>query len=286
MPLTIEQRETRRHAIGSSDAAAIMGVDPFKTAGDVWLVKTGRADDFEGNEHTRRGDLLEPALVTFAEQELGVKLKRGVQVVCKKHPELAANLDALHVDAFAPVEAKSSSNESEWGEPGSDQVPDRVIVQTHHQMFCIGPTARVAYVPVIVPEYKRFDFRMYRVERDDKLAEMIAERCLDFRMRYIVAGLVPDNFKPSIDVLKRVRRIPDTVAKVADTIVETYIAASEAFKAADKARDNAKAQLIAALDTAEAGQWSGGKFTYLTTKRKGYQVEACEFRQLRLMPNK
>lgn len=42
MPITQKQREFRRSHIGSSDIAAILGKDPYKTAYDVWLDKTGQ----------------------------------------------------------------------------------------------------------------------------------------------------------------------------------------------------------------------------------------------------
>ncbi len=41
MPITNRQRKLRQDHIGSSDMAAILGVDPWRTAYDVWLEKTG-----------------------------------------------------------------------------------------------------------------------------------------------------------------------------------------------------------------------------------------------------
>ena len=42
-----EWLEKRRHGIGGSDAAIIMGVSPFSSLMDLWLDKTGQ---FEANE--------------------------------------------------------------------------------------------------------------------------------------------------------------------------------------------------------------------------------------------
>ena len=40
--LTPEQIAERRNGIGASEVAAVLGIDPFKTAIDVWAEKTGR----------------------------------------------------------------------------------------------------------------------------------------------------------------------------------------------------------------------------------------------------
>jgi len=40
--LTTEQRAARMTGIGASECAAIMGFDPYRTAHQVWLEKTGR----------------------------------------------------------------------------------------------------------------------------------------------------------------------------------------------------------------------------------------------------
>ena len=45
MPITSAQRLARRNHIGASDLPAIMGLDTFKTAADVWLEKRGMLID-------------------------------------------------------------------------------------------------------------------------------------------------------------------------------------------------------------------------------------------------
>ena len=46
-----EWLEYRKQGIGGSDAAAIMGLNPWKTAMDVWLEKVGEfSEDTQDNE--------------------------------------------------------------------------------------------------------------------------------------------------------------------------------------------------------------------------------------------
>ena len=55
-----EWLELRRQGIGGSDAAAILGLNPWKTPMDVWLEKTGEfTRDDEENEQMYWGTVLE-----------------------------------------------------------------------------------------------------------------------------------------------------------------------------------------------------------------------------------
>ena len=47
-----EWREWRKGGVGASEVAAILGTCPYNTAHDIWLVKTGRKQGFEGNAFT------------------------------------------------------------------------------------------------------------------------------------------------------------------------------------------------------------------------------------------
>lgn len=286
--ITAEQRELRKHYIGSSDSPAIVGVDPYRSAADVFLEKTGQADGFDGNEHTDRGNLLEPVLIEWFAQHVGRPLRTsGLFVTRTDCGELCANLDAfLPPCDLAPggavVECKTSVNRDEWGEAGTDEVPERVIVQTHHAMWMVGPPCRVAFVPVLLPGFRSFDFRVYRVDRNDELADAVAEQCRRFKREHVDALVPPSDFRPSIEVLKRVRREPGKVIPLADDLVDRWIAAKAAEKQAREDREQTEAELVGALRDAEAGSYSRGLVIYMETKRKGYTVEPCAYRSLRL----
>lgn len=289
--ITAEDRQLRRRYIGSSDAPCLFGADPFKTAADLWLMKTGRAEDAETNDAMRRGNFLEPAIIAWAEEHLGRPLRRtGLFVRRPDCDELCANLDAFLppcdvAPGGAVIEAKTAStatNPDEWGEAGSDEVPERVIIQNHHAMWLVGQPCRVAFVPVLLPVFGRFDFRMYRVERNDELAEAIAAEGRRFKREYVDGNTPPPDVLPSLEVLKRVRREPATVEDVPDDVVDAWIAERAARLDAEKREEAAQAALLAAMKSAEGGRHSGGLVTYLETHRKAYAVEAKSYRQLRL----
>lgn len=279
--ITEQQRQQRRNFIGSSDAAALFGLDPFKTAADVYLEKTGRVTPDEGSEATDRGTLLEPAVLDWAQREIGVEFARGVMLTSEP---LAANFDGLSFES-APafvVEAKTTTACADWGDPGTDEVPERVIVQVHHQFAVAGPAFRLAYVPVLMPLFGRFVFRMYRVERRDDLAEAVADAGREFMLKHVRADTPPPDCLPMLDTLRRMVRQPNKTVPLDEGIAASLIKARAAKSECEKACKDVERIVLAALGDAEAGEFPGGRITYLETKRKGYTVAESSYRTLRV----
>jgi predicted phage-related endonuclease len=92
MPITNEIRERRRRFLGSSDISAIIGVNQYRNAGDLWLDKTGRLTDDKGSTASRSGQHLEEAALRMFEEERGVKLARDIWLDDGEF--FCANLDA------------------------------------------------------------------------------------------------------------------------------------------------------------------------------------------------
>lgn len=278
--ITAKQREARRQYIGSSDSAAVIGVDPFRNAMDVWLDKTGKLEGDGGNEHTDRGTWLEPGILSFAEHKIGCELDRDIM---KIHPSklLAANFDAIVRGRNEIVEAKSSVAREEWGDEGTDQVPEHVLVQVHHQFAVAGPEFRVCWVPVVLPGFKSFDFRLYRIERNQDLAEMVETSGEEFMKKYVKTDTPPDGLTPSLEVIQRIRRVPNKTVQVESSLVEAWRLAADAKIDAERALESAKLNLLAAIGDAEAAECQLGSITYMEQQRKEYVVKASSYRVLR-----
>jgi hypothetical protein len=186
------------------------------------------------------------------------------------------------------VEAKTTVNGEDWGEEGTNEVPDRVMVQVHHQMVVAGPAFRVAYVPVLMPGYRSFEFRLYRVPRYDKLAAAVESRGVEFMERFVRADKPPTDYHPNLEVLQRVKRVPKSIVPVPDVAVQLWKAATAREKKAKEECDRAKADLIACMtdvatgEGAEAGKFSAGMVTYYQQTRKAHTVAESSFRVLRL----
>lgn len=282
----------RRKSLGASEAPTVAKVNPHQSIAELWLIKTGRADPDPGNENTKRGLRLESALMEFAEEEIGElpdTIYRQVQIV---HPNglLHTTFDGLigRDQPEASIEAKSTALSDEYGEEGTDQVPERVIVQAHHGFACV-PTLKVCWVPVVMPGYRSFEWRMYRVDRNPDLVKAVEEMGIDFMRKHVMADVAPDDFRASLEVLKRVKRVPEKVIDL-DTvelsIYQTMQAGNARVREMLSACEALKASIIGKLGDAEAGRFpDGSMITYMETKRKGYTVEPTTYRQLKFKKN-
>ena len=284
MPITEHQREQRNKHLGSSDMAAVLGLDRYRTPHDVYLEKTDklRDNDISGKMAVYLGNHLEDGVLAFASDELG-ELRRNQY---RSHPDLpiGASLDAILVDSDEPVEAKTSGllgpTNDEWGPDGTDQVPDRVIIQVHTQMLCVEPTiVETAHVAALIG---RRGFAMFHIKRSPRICEVIAETADRFWSLYVTADTPPPDSVASMDVLKLIKREPKSIATVESETVLAWVEAKEVLKEAKAKKEEAEAILLTALGTAEAGVTSEiGAVTYYERSRKGYTVESTTFRVLR-----
>lgn len=91
--ITAEQREERRKWVGASDVAAILGLDEFRTANDIWASKVHELDDLKKSA-AGYGDDLEPIALDRAERLFGELLYR-FDTMHVPDTHLAANPDAV-----------------------------------------------------------------------------------------------------------------------------------------------------------------------------------------------
>jgi putative phage-type endonuclease len=273
MPITAKQREFRRSHIGSSDIAAILGKDPYKTAYDVWLDKTGQLPPQEENESMFAGTMFESGVLGFAERELG-KLKRNQYRSVKSVP-IGSNIDAIVCETGNPVEAKTAGLfgpvTENWGAAETDEVPDRVILQAHSHMLVTG--TKLCHVAAFIGGR---GFVMYHVPADMELMVIISQRAEDFWFNHVVPKIAPDDSLPSLPAVKRVSRIPNTTVSVADDIVNRWLDAKASLQMAGEEKEAAEAALLAALGNAEAGSCSFGKLTYFQSESN--RIDSTRFK--------
>ncbi|MCG9084214.1 YqaJ viral recombinase family nuclease [Laribacter hongkongensis] len=163
----------RQRGIGSSDAAAAVGLSPYKSPLTLWLEKTGRQlpEDVSGKEAVVWGTVLEPVLARMYAERTGRRVRRVNAVL--QHPGHAfmlANLDREVIgEAAGPgvLEIKTAGWHSapQW----KDGIPVAYQCQVLHQLAVTGHAW--ADVAVLVGGQ---DFRIWRVERDEaKIADLI-----------------------------------------------------------------------------------------------------------------
>jgi len=281
MTITAKQLESRRNHLGGSDIAALFGMSPFLTKYDLWLDKTGKLTPEQSTKkHLQLGNDFEPIILNIASRTLG-KLRRNQYRSLKPELPLAVNTDAIAEDKDdCPVEGKSNGIfwpvEETWGEPGTDQVPDRVNLQAHAQMMCCRKDT--CYVPALFWGLK---FELYVVHLDAGIAARIAEAAVDFWQNHIVKDIPPKKTSPSLAVAKRMIRQPNSVCDIEPDLVAAWLTAQGARLAAQKEEDAAKAAVLGALGGCEAGRFADREVTYFEQSRTGYTVKPAKYRVLR-----
>ena len=86
-----EWLQVRKKGLGSSDAAAAVGLNPYQSQLELWLVKTGRDGNLpkdDPNDETSPmywGTLLEPIVAAHYTKRTGLKVRRVNRVL--QHPE-------------------------------------------------------------------------------------------------------------------------------------------------------------------------------------------------------
>lgn len=261
----------RRHKyIGASDVPAILGVSPWKTPSDVYYNKTAEFEKAEPtNKAINAGHFLELSCLAFAESQLG-RIKRNQFRVHPTVPYASATLDAVCLDRKDEgVEAKSTSHTDNWGEPGTDQIPIYYLAQVQWQMYVTG--FKVIHVPMVCKEHV-FDFKMYRVERDDALINSMAERCHDFWVNHVEKRVPPKDSTPAPRTLQRMKRVPDKVTEVDDLLVRDWQDKKKALKEAKKAEQESRMRMLESLGDAEVGKFTGGVINYFKRQRKAHTV--------------
>ena len=272
----------RTKYIGASDAPAILGVNRYRSAYDVWLEKTGRVTvDLTGNKAAEAGILLEPSVLDFAEKHIG-KIDRKIEVPGEGlgYP-LIVHLDGRTVDGQNPVEAKTSGLfsplHSDWGDEGTDDVPDFVAIQAQTQL--IPAKSEICHIPALLGGK---GFVMYWLQKADELQQIINDRLGTFWNDHVLKDIPPPDSLPSLDLAGKIYRELGSLTEIDPTVLDMYLKATEAEKAASKTRNISKAALLAALSDTEAGTVDGVvRVTYFEQKRKECFVKASKFRVLR-----
>lgn len=281
MPLSPEQLAARKHVIGASEVAAVLGINPFKTAFEVYAEKVDDLEPFEGNRYTDAGNRFEPEVLNWAEEQLG-DLERNVTVRFGGAP-IASTCDALLVGRRNPVEAKTAGLfgplSDEWGDDGTDAVPAQYLVQLQAQMLCTE--SDMAYLAAFLGGR---GFAMFKVHRSDKVCKYLASYLPEWWDRHVVKRVPPPMGNTSLEVLKRLRREPNKTIEVAPQLVADFEQAKAAATAADKAKDAAQKALLAEMGDAEAAEFGDPSkvLTFYEQTRKAHHVSESTFRVLRV----
>ena len=172
-----EWLDVRKQGIGSSDAAAAVGLNPYKSQLELWMEKTGRdtelpkPDPDNTEEPVYWGTLLEPIVATAYTKQTGRKVRRVNAVL--QHPEkpwMLANIDREVIGA-SDVQILECKTAGEFGARlWKEGVPEYIQLQVQHQLAVTGKKA--ADVAVLICGQQ---LQVHRIHRDEELIAKLME---------------------------------------------------------------------------------------------------------------
>jgi predicted phage-related endonuclease len=209
---------------------------------------------------------------------LGVKIVKN-QARVHEGGVLSATHDALVVGEPVGIEAKTAGimnpmqARDEWGEEGTDEIPDYYIIQTQTQ--CLVSGLNIVHVPALIGGRGR---KMYRVERSDKICAAILERVTLFWMENVQKDIPPEGV-PSLNIIRMRKREPGKVISLAAADVEYWQECEKRRKEAEKEADFAKAAVLAAMQDAELGESEAGNVKVTKVKSQRLDSKALKAEQ-------
>ncbi len=176
----------RKRGIGGSDAGAVCGLNPYRTAIQVYYDKTTTEIQQTDNEAMRQGRDLEDYVARRFMEATGKKVRRAnAMYYHEDHPFMLADVDRMIVGESAGLECKTASPymEDKWKD---GNVPVHYLIQCHHYMAVCGADAW--YIAALILGR---GFVYYRIDRDEELISSLIQIETDFWKEHVLKKVLP-----------------------------------------------------------------------------------------------
>lgn len=261
----------RSKYIGGSDASAVIGMNPYKSAYTLWAEKTGKVEPFSGNLTTRVGAYLEDMVAHLFEEETGKKVRRkNATMVNDLYPFACANVDRLVVGEKALLEIKTTNSIPIMKQLKTEQeFPDAYYAQVVHYLAVTG--LEKAYLAVLI---NCRELKVYEMDRDqDEIdALMVTERQFWTNVERGIAPL-PDGSDSSVETLKLL--YPEASAdkidlNAFDSSLSEYVSLGKQIKDLKKMQDEVGNIVKDYMQEAGKGESARFKVSYGNQTRKTF----------------
>ncbi len=222
----------RPFGIGGTDIGVILGLSTYKTPLELW-------SELVAGERPKNRDLIHLRFGQHAESFIASEYERSTGHFTVGHaPALFHNEYGFmfgHVDRFVTetpdtpalvdgaitaekiLECKTSSafNKTDWGEPGTDQVPPQYLVQCAWYM-AITECQSVDLAVLIGNN----DFRIYCIDRDLELEGLIISHALSFWHEHVLAINPPKPMNVHDTQILFPKETPDSSVEASPELLE------------------------------------------------------------------
>lgn len=196
----------RKRGIGGSDAGAVCGLNPYRTAMEVYQDKVTDEIEEIDNEAMREGRDLEDYVAKRFTEATGKKVRRmNAMFYDEERPFMLADVDRMVVGENAGLECKTVSPfmAEKWKD---GKIPLSYQIQCHHYMSVCNTDAW--YIAALI--YGR-EFLYYRIERDEQVLQDLRDIEEEFWKDHVIPKRMPS---------------PDG-SKTADTVLAEYFKQSK-----------------------------------------------------------
>lgn len=281
-----EWLKERQKSIGGSDAAGIVGLNPYSTPYSIWADKTGRLPAKEDNEAMRQGRDLEDYVAKRWEERTGKKVRRCNYIIKNTdYPFAHANIDRDVVGENAGLECKTTSvmNLKKFK---NGSYPENYYCQAIHYLAVTG--ADRWYLGVLVLNQGFYDFV---IERDEEEIKALMEAEKEF-YGYVEKDIPPafTGLDPDSEALKVIYKESASNSPVAlfgrETDIETYMELKAQKKDIEKSIKYYEQVLQNDLQHNEVGLCGSYTVSWKTQTRAAHMVKESTFRKFEVKKNK
>lgn len=265
----------KKLGVGGSEAGAVIGMNPYKSAYTLWAEKTGRAAEFEGNLITEVGSYLEAFVAELFERETSKKVRRKNKILVNdKYPFAFADVDRLVVGEKALLEIKTTNSVPIMKQlRNSNEFPEAYYAQVVHYLAVSG--LEKAYLAVLI---NCREFKVFELERDeDEIAALMgAEE--EFWCGYVKTDTPPpaDGAASTSDTITALypESNGDTVSLMAyEGDLKQYMHYNALIKDLERQRDEVANRIKVFMGESGRGEAAGYKVSWASSMRLSFDAK-------------
>lgn len=263
-----EWLKLRKGYIGGSDAGAVIGLNPYKSAFTLWAEKTGRIPEFQGNITTQVGSYLEDLVAQMFMAEAGKAVRRkNKMLVNDEYPWACADVDRMVVGEKAFLECKTTNSPVALKKFKNGEYPEAWYCQMVHYLAVTG--LEKAYLAVLI---ECRDFKIFELERDEEEIEtLMKEEAAFWNLVQSDIPPVADGLKSTADTLTEI--YPQSNGESVDLCnyvndLKQYMAISAEIKALEATKEELANKVKAFLGEAGKGENEHFKVSWTSSERK------------------
>ncbi len=268
-----EWLKLRSKYIGGSDAAAVVGLNPYSSPYALWAEKTGRVPGFAGNLACEVGTFLEEFVAQKFAQVTGKKVRKCNQsFLNSQYPFAIANIDREIIGEDAGLEIKTTDTLNMKKFRGGEY-PENYYAQMVHYLAVTGKQRW--YLAVLIGNK---EFKWFTLERDE--AEIAALMTAESEFWKLVKMDIP----PAVDgTAATTKAIGDIYANSDDSVIADltahkadiarYIELGSQIKELEEQRDEAANSIKEFLGECCGGECEGFRVSWRSQTRRTFDRE-------------